>query len=108
MIAGIENFLHERQRDVASITVGLERKKNSGRLFPTYAGQGVEDRKNDAVAIVPGQRDVPQQSSVLCVVFVVGDCRHALPRSNLAMAASASVPVRARYLSRMAPTSRIE
>src|SRR5262249_31102691 len=35
-------------------------------------------------------------------------CVHALPRSSLAIAASASVPVRARYLSRMVPTSRIE
>src|SRR5262245_45987975 len=38
--------------------------------------------------------------------FVV--CVHALPRSSLAMADKAILPVRAKYLSRMAPTSRIE
>ena len=59
----------------------LSRQKNSGRLAPTQAGQGMKDRKNHAVAVVPSQRDVTEQSGVLIVkaIFIVRVAHHLSP-----------------------------
>jgi hypothetical protein len=43
--------------------IGFERKKNRTGVAPIHTGQGMKDRKNHTVTIVPRERDVPSKGA---------------------------------------------